>query len=467
MIYAWREQERLFMKETYNLTQGPITTTLIKLALPIIGTNFIQTTYGIVDMIWVGKLGSESVTAVGTASFYINLAIALFSMVSIGSGIKVSQSIGAGEKIQAKEYIHNGFLMSIVLGAIYMIFILFAKNELVGFFDLGNREVEKMSSIYLMISIFGMLFTFFNTLFSMLLNALGNSLKPFGINMVGFIINIVFDPLFIFGVGDLQGLGVQGAAVATLIANIIVTCLFIIQTRNSSLFNRPFCLKIQGIKTVLKMGLPITLQRVTFTIISIVIAKIIVQWGAEAIAVQKVGIQIESISFMTIGGLQGAVAAFIGQNFGAKQWSRIQKGYKTAFLLTTIFGVAISIFFLLFPKQLFSLFLRDKSSLELGIHYLQIIGISQLFMCLEIMTVGAFNGIGKTYIPPIFSIIFTALRIPMALILSSSFGLNGVWMSIAISSILKGVVLVFWFIWSARRISKINSENDRLLKAGN
>jgi len=91
----------------------------------------------------------------------------------------------------------------------------------------------------------------------------------------------------------------------------------------------------------------------------------------------------------------------------------------------------------------------------LGTDYMRIIGFSQLFMCLELMTVGAFNGIGKTYIPPIFSIILTALRIPIAIVLSDPFGLNGVWMSIAISSVLKGIILVFWYL---RTLGKFTRE---------
>ena len=112
------------MKETNNLTKDSITPTLLKLAIPIIATNFIQTTYGLVDMMWVGKLGSGSVAAVGTASFFVNLAQALFSMILIGSGVKVAQSMGAGKENKTREYILNGFFMSIVLGILYMIFIL-------------------------------------------------------------------------------------------------------------------------------------------------------------------------------------------------------------------------------------------------------------------------------------------------------------------------------------------------------
>ena len=115
-------------------------------------------------------------------------------------------------------------------------------------------------------------------------------------------------------------------------------------------------------------------------------------------------------------------------------------------------------------KTAFGIFLADKNSLDLGVDYLRIIGFSQVFMCMEIMTVGAFNGIGKTYIPPIFSILFTALRIPMAVLLSIPFGLNGVWMSIAISSVFKGVVLVIWFKWSTRKMDnpKLNHPLTRI-----
>jgi putative MATE family efflux protein len=440
------------MKGTFNLTEAPITTTLIKLSWPIIATNFIQTTYGLVDMIWVGKMGSDAVAAIGTASFFVNLAAALFSMVAIGSGVKVSHSIGSGDTEKAKEYIHNGFLMSIILGLAYILFILVMKEHLIGFFELGKKKVENMASQFLLLSMAGTIFTFFNTLYSMILNSLGNSRKPLHVNMSGFMINLLLDPLLIFGAGGWHGLGVLGAALATLLANMTVSLLFILNTRRLPLFSKPFAINPQGMKLVLKMGMPISIQRVSFTVISIIMAKIIVQWGAEAIAVQKVGIQIESISYMTIGGLQGAVAAFIGQNFGAKKWNRIDKGYQIGLMLTTLFGLFVSALFILFPKTIFSLFLKDSASLKLGIDYLKIIGFSQLFMCLELMTVGAFNGIGKTHIPPIFSIVLTVLRIPAALVLSHYFGLNGVWMAIAGSSVIKGTMLVIWFLRSTGKM---------------
>ncbi|MFE6799835.1 MATE family efflux transporter [Paenibacillus chitinolyticus] len=433
------------MKGTTDLTQGPIMPTLMRLTLPIIATNFISTTYGLVDMIWVGRLGSGPVAAVGTASFFINLAIALSTMITIGTGIKVSHCMGAGQIDKAKSYVKNGFILSILLGLFYMVFIFLAQNYLIGFFDLGSAEIELMSKQFLLVSTIGTVFSMLNILYATILNAMGNSKQPFHIFSVGLILNILLDPLLIFGVGSFEGMGVLGAAIATLTANIVVTMLFILQTRHLGLIAKSSIWDRRLMKEVIRLGVPITIQRVTFTLISIVIAKIVVRWGADAIAVQKVGIQIESIAYMTIGGLQGAIAAFFGQNYGARQLDRIKQGYHKALVLTSVFGIFISLLFILFPGQLFSLFLSDETIVALGRDYMRIIGLSQLFMCMELMTVGAFNGMGNTHIPPIFSITFTVLRIPLALILSEPFGLNGVWMAIALSSVIKGLVLVLWF----------------------
>lgn len=160
------------LKDANDLTQGPIMPTLMKLTLPIIATNFISTTYGLVDMIWVGRLGSGPVAAIGTASFFINLAIALSTMVTIGTGIKVAHCMGSGQIVKAKSYIKNGFMMSILLGLLYMSLVLLTKNQLIGFFDLGSDEVERMARQFLMISIFGSVFSIVNTLFATLLNAM-------------------------------------------------------------------------------------------------------------------------------------------------------------------------------------------------------------------------------------------------------------------------------------------------------
>lgn len=442
-----------------NLAEGNIAPVLLKLSLPIIMTNFIQTAYGMVDMIWIGRLGSGAVAAIGTATFFVNLALALYAIIMIGSGVKIAQSLGAKNDKDAGEYIKNGFLMSGVLALFYTIFIIYFRKSFIGFYEL-EASVEIMAINYLVISAFGIVFMYFNTLFSTILNSYGNSKTPFIVNTIGFVFNIILDPILIFGFGRFNGVGVTGAAIATLVARIVIFLIFTVAYRDI-LINNMIKNKInkEKIKEVLKMGAPVSLQRVTFTLISIFIGKIIADFGATAIAVQKVGVQIESISFMTIGGLQGAIASFVGQNYGANKIDRIKEGYKTALKLTIIFGLTITGLFLLFPEAIFKIFISEGEAVKMGANYIRILALSQVFMCMEILTVGAFNGIGKTYAPPIVSVIFTGLRIPMALILSMDYilGINGIWWSISISSFIKGILLVSWFLIIMKKL-KINKE---------
>lgn len=176
-------------------------------------------------------------------------------------------------------------------------------------------------------------------------------------------------------------------------------------------------------------------------------ARIIAQWGPIPIAVQKVGSQIESISWMTAGGFQSAMSAFIGQNYGAKKWDRVFKGYFSGLAIVSVIGIFATCLLIFGAGPVFSVFIPEEEAIRYGIVYLKILGLSQLFMCIEITTAGAFIGHGKTLPPSIVGILFNALRIPGALILSSTFlGLDGVWWAISISSILKGVVLSTWHI---------------------
>lgn len=441
------------MKQSLTLTKGPIKNQLFKLTIPIIATNFIQTTYQLIDMIWVGKVGSDAVTAVGTATFYINLAMALLTLVSIGTGVKIAHSIGSQNDEAVRAYYQNGFYLATIIGIVYFIIVSFFHDYLISIFNLNEINIETLAKGYLTLSIGGILFSFYNGLFAVTLTSSGNSKLAFRISTIGFFINIGLDPLLIFGIGPFPQLGINGAALATIIANLIVTIVFVTRTNFVQQFRGNANLNFKKIVEVLKLGLPITLQRVTFIFISIVIAVIVARFGPHGIAVQRIGVQIEAISFMTIGGLQGAIAAFIGQNYGAKQWGRLKNGYSEALKLTIIFGALVMGLFLLFPSQLFTIFIQDEIIISEGIYYMRIIGLSQIFMCIELLTVGAFNGIGKTYIPPIFSISITVLRIPLAIILSQPhlFNLNGVWLSISMTSILKGIILVGWFKFTINR----------------
>lgn len=449
------------MENKIDLTSGNISKTLLRLSIPIMGTSFIQMAYNMIDMIWVGKIGSEAVAAVGTAGFFPWLAMAFVAISRVGAEVMVAQSIGKDDKDSAKGYIKSSIEINIILSTLYMFTLIVLNKQLVGFFNLGDSNVIKMSEEYLVIIAFSMIFYFVNPILTAIFNGLGNSKIPFFINTVGLIINIILDPILIFGING-KGLGVNGAALATSLAQVVVTLSFIIviiKTKNDY-FKIKFFKSIDKkiYKEVLKLGFPVALQSGLFTIFAMTIGVVVASFGPEAIAAQKVGSQIESISWMVCEGIGYALSSFVGQNYGAGKIDRVEKGCKSALLISIVLGIINTLLLVFFARELFSLFINETEAIKKGASYLIIIGYSQVFMCVEIVVAGIFRGLGKPLIPSIIMIVLTGLRIPMAYLLSSVIGLNGVWWSLTISSILKGVSLYILFFYM-QKTKKIYSNS--------
>jgi MATE family, multidrug efflux pump len=452
------------MSKKVDFTQGKIFGSLIKMAMPIMATSFIQMAYNLIDMIWIGRLGSSSVAAVGSAGFYVWLGFSFIIISRVGAEVTVSQSIGRKDLDSAVHYAANAVQLVIVLGIIYGSALIIFRNELIGFFRLQDQYVINSAISYLVIIAFGTIFTFINPVFSSIYNGTGDSKTPFKINSVGLVLNIFLDPMLIFGWGPFPEMGVEGAAIATVFSQMVVTIYFIVHFsgKKAPLETLKIWVKPRMIylKEIVKLGAPIGLHSGLFTIFAIIIARIIAQWGPIPIAVQKVGSQLEALSYMTAHGFSTALATFTGQNYGNKNWNRIWHGYFAALASMTVFGIAVSLFFILGARWIFSLFIPEEEAIRQGAIYLRIMGYSQLFMCWEITTRGAFNGIGRTIPHSVVGVFFTGLRVPAAMIVSSAamYGLNGVWWSISITSVFKGVILVVWFILLLYKHPQINSK---------
>lgn len=449
------------MNNTNDLTKGKIFTSILFLALPIMGTSFVQMAYNLTDMIWIGKLGSDATAAVGTAGFYMWLSMGLIFLCRIGAEVLVSQSVGRKDLEATKKIVQNVLQLVLVFSLISMVLILLFKSQLIAFFRIREPHVVDMAIKYLGIVALGFVFTFLNPIFSAIFNGYGRSGIPFAINTIGLAFNIVFDPILIFGIGPFPELGVAGAAIATVFAQMVVTVAFVIYIKSNKnihmfeglhIFNKPDFSKV---KKIIEIGLPAGLQSILFTVFAMIIARIIADWGSVAIAVQKVGSQIESVSWMTASGFSTATSTFIGQNYGAKKYDRIKHGYRISLVIMTVIGCLTTALLLTFPAQIFKIFINEPLALKEGIIYLRILGLSQLFMCTEIVTNGAFNGLGRTKVPAVNSIIFNALRIPMALVFSATaLSLSGVWWSITISSILKGTIIIGIFVYTLRDVKR-------------
>jgi len=443
----WRK-----MKNNVEILEGNIFKGLIKLAIPIMATSFLQMAYNLIDLIWIGKLGSLEVAAVGTAGFLMWLGMSLVIFSKVGAEVFVSQAIGNNDKLEAKNSARSAIQLVIVFGIFYAFILIVFNKYLIAFFNIENVYVVNMARNYLKIIGIGVVFAFMNPVFTGIYNGYGNSRTPFRINAIGLIINIILDPILIF----YFKMGVSGAAIATIVGQITVALIFISKIKyGHDIFNEFNLFKevdFNKMKKIIKLGMPISLRSGLFTIIAMIIARIIASWGPVPIAVQKIGSQIEALSWMTSEGFATATSTYIGQNYGAKNYNRIKRVYYKSIIIMTIIGILVTLLFLIFPKQIFSIFLREEEALKEGIIYLRILGISQLFMCLEITTSGAFNGLSKTIYPSVISIVFNFLRIPMALMLSMTvLGLSGIWWSITISSIFKGVFVVLGFMYLIKK----------------
>ena len=443
------------MKTRINLLEGKILPALSALALPIMATSLIQMAYNLIDMIWIGKIGASAVASVGAAGMFMWLSNGLATLAKMGGQIKVGHALGAQKKEDATSYAQSSIQMGIVFAIGFGILSVVFADEMIGFFQLNSAQVIQDAKLYLMITCGLVIFSFMNQIFTGILTAMGNSRTSFIATGIGLVLNIVLDPLFIFGFGVIHPMGVAGAAIATVLAQLVVMLLFLYTILWDTVL---FCdvhilhsYSSQHTREIFRIGLPSAVQSMLFSGISMVIARLIAGWGDAAVAVQKVGSQIESISWMTAEGYAAALNSFVAQNHGAKNTDRIREGYRLSMIVMLSWGVFCSFVLIVFPQLIFQVFIQEAEVLPMGVDYLRILGVSQLFMCMEITTAGAFSGLGKTLPPSIVSITLTGARIPMAILLGRWLGLNGVWWAITISSIGKGIVLLGWFLKDMKR----------------
>lgn len=441
--------------QSNDLTQGSIFRSLWVMAVPLISASFIQMAYSMTDMLWLGHLGSHAVAAAGAAGFFTWLCNAFSFMTKIGAEITVSQSVGAKDYRRAAHYAGQAITLSAIIGLAYACFIFIFAPALIGLFHF-DAPISEQAITYMRIIAPGLFFQFNNNTFSGLYNGQGDSRTPFRTSAVGLIVNILLDPLLIYGPGPFPALGTAGAAIATVLAQLVVYSIF-----SHRIFNARFLLgrmhllnrlKRDFAQRIILLGLPVSIENALFSMFSLTLATLAARWGAVGVAVQSIGAQIEAISWMTAAGFSTALAAFSGQNYGAGKYDRIRQGYRLTLGIAGSIGLLAGILFFVFNREIFGLFVKEAEAIVAGGDYLKILALSQLFMVTESVTAGAFNGTGHTTPPALTSIVFTGARIPAAYWLTTfpALGLNGIWWSITFSSILKGTLLPLWYLYFQR-----------------
>jgi putative MATE family efflux protein len=433
--------------DTNNLTNGTIIKKLLSLAAPIIASNLIQMAYNLTDMFWLARLGANAVAASGAAGMYMWLSMGFLLIGRMGTEIGVSQSLGRGDKKTALAYFQNSLVIALVVGFLFGAFLLIFREPCIGFFRFREEEVTRDAVAYLSIVAAFMPLNFAMAVLGGAFTAAGDSRTPFVAMAIGIGANVVLDPLFIL----VLNLGVAGAAMATVISQSMVLISILIGYGCMGI--KPFAgfhlfgpVQKSKITQILTWSTPIALENIFFCFLSMVTSRIETAFGADAVAVSRIGSQLESLSWLIGAGFGSSLVVFIGQNYGAGREDRIREVIRIAAIILSLWGLFVMAFIWFAGPWVFTLFFPDGELLRLGTVYLHILAFCQLSMNVEAVGSGAFKGSGKT-IPPSMVVIGTNILKPiLALLLSrTSLGLYGVWLGIVISANLRGLWMNLWY----------------------
>jgi Na+-driven multidrug efflux pump len=212
-------------------------------------------------------------------------------------------------------------------------------------------------------------------------------------------------------------------------------------------------------KQIAMIGLPTFIHSILFTSISIYIGVMIVKFGDAILGAQRIGTQVEQLTWMIGGGFQAAITVFVGQNIAANQYVRVRKGIGYVAALLIPYSLLVTAFLFFQAEWIMKVFIDNPIAIAHGVRYIKIISLSQLFMMLEAIGTGLFYGLGKSSIPSVNGILGNIMRIPLALILSATLLESGIWWAINISSIFKGTVMLIATIYIISRLEKIKLKN--------
>lgn len=448
-------------KNNINLLEGNIGISLLKLAVPVILTSLMSILLSLSDTKFIAYfLGDKSVNAASAAIFYIGLGFSIVVIPRIGSQVLISQMIGANNEKLARRYARAGIQIAFLFGLIYSLLCIIFPEQLVKFVGISERVYVDNAVIFLRANAISFIFLFINATLSSQLMADGDSMGPFIVNSSSILINIFLDYLFM----GVFHFGIAGAGIATSISVVCGTIFMIVYIRkNSRRYDNIKLFKINKYityKKVIKLGLPVGIGNILMTLVAIQIANEIATINEAVIGVQRLGIQFEAFSWNIALGVSSALATFVGQNYGAKNFARLKQGIIQAAISMSIFGILITLVFVNFGENMYRSFLTDPKLISEGIKYIKIIGLSQMFQAVDILVSAGYNGVGQTKIPLFIGVFFKIIRIPLISIFAPIFGLSGIWWIISATTITQAIFTCTIFIFYFKFLKKGSNESS-------
>lgn len=421
---------------TYNLTQGKIAKSLIGFSLPMICGNILQQFYNVADTLIVGRtIGATALSAVGSSYALMVLLTSLILGLCMGSGVVFSQLWGARRKDEMKTCIFNGLIFIFAVTVVINILSFLLLENFIVWLNIPAQAVE-FTREYLRVIFTGIIFVYIYNFFASVLRSVGNTLVPLIFLAVSAVLNIVLDIVFIVSFS----MGVEGAALATVIAQgvsaVAITIYFFLKGRDICPAKPHMHLGKRYIKMILSNSLLTAIQQSVMNLGILMVQGLVNSFGFAVSAAFAAVVKIDAFAYMPAQDFGNAFSTFVAQNYGAGKKNRINQGYKTAILISSVFCAVSSACVFIFASPLMQLFVKAEEAeiISIGVGYLRTEGACYVGIGILFLLYGLYRSIGKPSISLVLTVISLGLRVALAYILSAipEFGIMGIWISVPI-----------------------------------
>ena len=440
-----------------KLTSGPVPSAIVSMMVPMIIGLFVIIGNGLVDAYFIGQLGYAQLAAVSYAFPVWFILGGIVMGLGVGTSSLASRAIGAGNKTVVREIATHAMILSIAVGVLVITIGLLSIEQVFSLLG-ANDETMPYVKEYMEIYYWGGIFMAVPMIGNAVLRASGDAKTPSFLMASSAIINAILDPILIFGWFGLPAMGVRGAALASVLANVVflIASLIILIFRDDliQLRNHSFKSIIESWKKILHVGLPAIASNLIAPLSTAFVTALISSYGQTAVAAYGLAGRLEAFIIVVLIALGGAMSPYVGQNFGAKRLDRLNSGFKFAAQCTLVYAIFCIVFLYMSAEFFLGFFTSDPEVIRIAKIQLIYCPWGYGFLGLAAICNGSFNAFGKPMPAMIISISRTLIiYVPMAYFLASLFGIRGVFIAQVLANILAGVVGVIWYRLIFRQLS--------------